>query len=49
MDVFAVLLVVFAAVFLGGALCLSLVALWSANRLWPRRHAPPGHGSPIRN
>jgi len=37
MNVFAVLLVVFAAVFLGGALCLSVAALWSANRFWRRR------------
>src|ERR1035441_3603730 len=33
MNVFAVLLVVFAVVFLGGALCLSLAALLSASRL----------------
>jgi hypothetical protein len=37
MNVFAVLLAAFAAVILGGALCLSLAALWSANRFERRR------------
>jgi hypothetical protein len=41
MNVFAVLLVVFAVVFLGGALCLSLAALLSANRFWRRGEPRP--------
>ena len=46
MNAFAVLFVVFGGLFLGGALCLSLMALWSGARLGSRRAA--ARRNPIR-